>query len=251
MKTSICFFDLETTGLNQTKDRIIEMYILKINPDSTEEEFYSRFNPVGVPITEEATKVHGISLEDLVNEPEFRDRAGEILDFIEGSDLGGYNILSFDLPILFEEFNRANLIFNYRKHQIFDSYRMWQHFEPRTLTGASKRFLKEDLQGAHRAKNDVVATAKIFFQQLKEWNIEDLEDISKSTSDLDRRIDLTGKFVKTESGEVVISFGKHANKTIQQVAKEDLEYFRWMFEKAEMPSDTKIIARKIYAKFGS
>jgi DNA polymerase-3 subunit epsilon len=248
MKKPIVFFDLETTGLSQTKDRIVELFMLKRLPNGQSEEYYSRFNPFPVEISEMASGVHGITMEDVSSEPQFSNKADEILAFIEGCDLGGYNIISFDLPLLFEEFIRAGKMFDYRKHRIFDSYRMWTQYEPRTLTGATKRFLGRDLKDAHRAKADVEATAEIFDKQLTEWSIDDLDELHRSTTELDRKVDLSGKFAKNESGEIVLTFGKHSNKTVQQIYVEDSEYFRWMYEKAEMPSDTKMIARRIYTK---
>lgn len=244
----IAFFDIESTGLNTIKDRIVELYIARKNPDGTIDEFYSRFNPYPVEISESAANVHGITMEDVANEPTFKDKAEEILSFIEGSDLGGYNIMSFDIPMLFEEFIRAGKMFDYRKHRILDSYRMWTQYEPRTLTGATRRFLGRELTDAHRAKGDVQATLEIFFKQCEEWSIDDLDLVSKTTTEIDKKMDLSGKFIKNENGDVVLSFGKHANKTVQQIYTEDAEYFRWMYEKAEMPTDTKMIARRIYVK---
>ena len=241
-------FDLETTGLSQTKDRIVELYMLKENPDGTEEEFYSRFNPYPVTISEEASEVHGITAEDLKDEPLFSDKADEILEFINGSDISGYNIIYFDIPLLFEEFHRVGKIFNYRNHKILDSYRIWMHYEPRTLTGATKRFLGNELEGAHRAKNDVIASKQILHKQMEEWqNDLSIEEVSDETTQLDKKIDLSGKFIRNDDNEITLSFGKHAKKTIAQIGKEDPDYFRWMYEKAEMPTDTKMIARKIYS----
>lgn len=149
MKKPIVFFDLETTGLSQTKDRIVEMYMRKKDDNGEIHEFYSRFNPFPVEISEMASSVHGITAEDVANEPRFEEKSQEILDFIKDCDLGGYNILNFDLPLLFEEFIPAGKMLDYRKHRIFDAYRMWTHYEPRTLTGATKRFLDRDLKDAH------------------------------------------------------------------------------------------------------
>lgn len=244
----IVFFDLETTGLDQIKDRIIEIYMKKKFPDGSEEEFYSKFNPYPVQVSESSHSVHGITNEELMNESKFEEKSQEILDFIKDCDLGGYNILNFDLPMLFEEFIRAGKMFDYRKHRILDSYRMWAYYEPRSLSGATKRFLNRKLIDAHRAKSDVDATSEIFEKQLIEWDIDDLDQIHKLTTDLDKRLDLSGKFKKNDAGEVVITFGKHINKTVQQIFAEDSEYLRWIYEKAEMPSDTKMIARRIYSK---
>lgn len=259
LKKPICFLDLETTGLNKTEDRIIEIYILKKNPDFTEEEFHSRFNPVGASISPLAEEAHGISMEDLKDEPEFKDKFEEILEFIGDSDIGGYVVLGFDIPVLFEELLRVGHLFDYRKHRIFDSYLIWNHYEPRngvydtprTLEGAYKRFLGTAFEGEHKAKNDVKATSEIFFNQLDEWNIEDLNELFNTTTFLHKRLDLQGKFVKNEEGEIVISFGKYANKTIHYISEKDPEYYRWIFEKTDMLSDAKLIARKIYEKFGN
>lgn len=246
-KKPIVFFDIETTGLSQSKDRIIELYMLKENSDGSEEEFYSRFNPHPVKVSEGAEKVHGISDEDLSNEPKFEDKADEILKFVEGSDLCGYNILYFDIPILFEEFIRCEKFFNYRNHRIIDLYRIWSYYEPRTLTGAAKRFLNEGIENAHRAKNDVIASKKIFHAQSDIWfGEEDLTEMTNKTTELDKKIDLSGKFAKNENGDVIITFGKHLNKTIQQINSEDPDYFKWIYEKSEMPTDTKLIARRIF-----
>jgi len=249
MEKPIVFFDLETTGLSQTNDRIIEIYMLRENLDGTEDEFYSRFNPQPIEISEAASKVHGMTMEDLKDEPKFSDKADEILKFMEGCDIGGYNIMYFDVPMLFEEFHRSGKLFNYRNYRILDSYRIWTYYEPRTLTGAAKRFLGEGIENAHRAKNDVIATRGIFHKQMEEWLGETpIGEMVNLTTDLDKKIDLAGKFAKNESGDIILTFGKHANKTVQQIFSTDGEYFRWMYEKAEMPTDTKMIARRIYAK---
>ena len=244
-------FDLETTGLSTTKDRIVELYMLKENPDGTEEEFYSRFNPYPVEVSESASNVHGMTNEELQNEPKFEDRAEEILEFLEGSDIAGYNILYFDVPMLFEEFHRAGKMFNYRNYRIFDSYRIWTYFEPRTLTGASKRFLGKGIENAHRAKNDVMATRDILHKQMEEWLDMPINEMINATTELDKKVDLSGKFAKNEEGDITLTFGKHSGKSIQKIYAEDPEYFRWMYEKAEMPTDTKMIARRVYAKLSS
>jgi DNA polymerase-3 subunit epsilon len=186
--------------------------------------------------------------EELQNEPKFEDRAEEILKFLEGSDIAGYNILYFDVPMLFEEFHRAGKMFNYRNYRIFDSYRIWTYFEPRTLTGASKRFLGKGIENAHRAKNDVMATRDILHKQMEEWLDMPIEEMVNATTELDKKIDLSGKFAKNEAGDITLTFGKHSGKSVQKIYSEDPEYFRWMYEKAEMPTDTKMIARRIYSK---
>jgi DNA polymerase-3 subunit epsilon len=250
LEKSIVFFDLETTGLSQTNDRIVEMYMVKKNPDGTEEEFYSKFNPYPVEVSAEAEKVHGMSSADLLGEPLFSERADEIIQFIDGCDIGGYNIASFDIPMLFEEIVRAGKMHDFRKHRIIDTYLIWTAFETRTLTSACKRFLGESHEHAHEAKADVIATARIFEEQMKIYQsqYEDLNDVVERTVPMKGKLDMAGKFSQADDGKITLTFGKHKSKTVQQIFTEDPEYFRWMFEKAEMPTDTRLIARKIYAK---
>jgi DNA polymerase-3 subunit epsilon len=246
----IVFFDIETTGLVQTHDRIVEIYMLRKNVDGTEDEFYSRFNPHPVEVSTEAERVHGISSNDLLGEPLFGERVEDILKFIDGCDLGGYNIAKFDVPILLEEIVRTGRLYDFRKHRIIDCYSIWSTFEPRTLTGACKRFLNEDLEHAHQAKADVVAASRIFENQMEIYQsqYEDLSDLIERTNPSKGRLDMAGKFAQTDDNRIILSFGKHKNKTVQQVFTEDSEYLRWMFEKAEMAADTRVFARRIYAK---
>jgi DNA polymerase-3 subunit epsilon len=248
-KSSVVFFDIESTGLNQQTDRIIELYMRKINPDGTQEEFYSKFNPYPVEVSEEAAKVHGLTSNDLLGEPLFSERVDEIISFIEGSALGGYNIIHFDIPMLFEELYRAGKIYDFKKHQIIDVYKIWTLSEPRTLSGAVSRFLNKSHDNAHKAKDDVLATAEIFEKQLEIYShlYESIESmIDLTNEDLKKNLDFSGKFQRSDD-EIIVSFGKHKGKSIQTVLKEDAEYFRWIFEKSEMPTDTRLIARKIYA----
>ena len=250
-KKPIVFFDLETTGINQQSDRIVEMFALRVNPDGSQDEFYSRFNPYPVEVGAEAEKVHGISSNDLLGEPLFSEKADEVIAFFEGCDIGGYNILHFDIPMLFEELYRSNRIHDFKKHQIIDVFKIWTVSEPRTLTGAVKRFLGESHDHAHEAKADVFATARIYDQQKEIYQhmYESIDAmIEASNPEMRANLDFSGKFQTTEDGSVIVTFGKHKNKTIQTVYKEDPEYFRWIFEKSEMPTDTRIIARKIYAR---
>lgn len=247
LKKSIVFFDIETTGLDKKEDRIIEIYLLKKNPDGTEEEFYSRFNPYPVLISQGAYVVHGISSKDLENEPSFSEKAKEIIDFIGDSDLAGYNILFFDMPMLFEEMFRCKVLFDWKKYRILDSYRIWTHYEPRTLGGAVKKFLGKEILNAHQAKADVQATADIFFKQMDMWfSVEDLESVSEVTSDLSNRVDLSGKLKKNSEGEVIITFGKHNNKTISKIFIEDPSYLQWFISNSDFPSDSRFEVRKIY-----
>lgn len=251
MKNSIVFFDLETTGLSQKNDRIVEIYMLKQNPNGTEEEFYSRFNPHPVWISPEAEAVHGISNEDLQNEQPFHTKAEEILNFIKDCDLGGYNILGFDIPMLFEEIYRATgKAYDFKKHRVFDSYKIWMKSESRTLTGAVQRYLGKTHDHAHSAKGDVKVTADILKKQIAEYEsqYESIDIMADQTSELIGKLDFSGKFAKNELDQIVITFGKHKDKPVQQVYMEDTGYLKWMAEIADFPTDTKLIAKGIYEK---
>jgi DNA polymerase-3 subunit epsilon len=251
LQKPISFFDCETTGLSTTKDRIVEICIIKYNPDGTTDKFYSLVNPT-INISEEVSAVHGITNEDVKDSPTFADIADSILEFLGDSDLGGYNILHYDIPLIFEEFLRAKKLFDYRKRRILDSYRIWTQYETRNLKGAVNRFLGIDLQNAHSAEADVTATAGIFFKQMEMWFDEtEFDHLHNETTGLDKKLDLSGKFAKNEAGEVTLTFGKHSGKTVQAIFAEDQEYLRWIYEKAEMPSDTKMIAQRIYSKLSS
>lgn len=250
MKKPIVFLDLETTGLNQKTDRIIEIYMLKENPDGTSEEFYSRLDPYPVEISPEAESVHGISTVDLINEPKFEELASQIVSFFSGCDIGGYNILSFDIPMLFEELYRAGIVYDFKKNSIYDSYKIWVASESRTLSGAVKRYLGESHEHAHSAKADVEMTSRILKKQIEEYRslYENEEIMAKITSGLENKIDISGKFGKNSEGQVIITFGKYKDKRVQQVYAEDPGYLQWMFEKADFPTETKLIAKSLYGK---
>lgn len=258
IENPIVFFDIETTGLSQTNDRIVEIYMLKKNPDGTEEEFYSRFNPYPVQVSKEAEDLHGLSNEDLMSEPGFKEKSRDILAFIEGCDIGGYNILGFDLPFLTEEFIRCGIDYSFaRPHtkgiRIFDVYKIWTESEPRNLIGASKRFLKEDLVNAHQAKADVIATARVFEKQLEEFGnmYEDVNDLAELTSKLKNKLDLSGKFIINENHQICLSFGKYKDKTVQEIFRDDSGYFLWMAEKSDMSNEVKKLAKSIYEKLSA
>jgi DNA polymerase-3 subunit epsilon len=249
----IVFFDLETTGLNQKTDRIVEICMIKENPDGTSEELYSRFNPFPVEVSPEAEMVHGMSNADLMNEPEFSEKAQDILDFIEGCDIGGYNILYFDIPMLFEELYRCGKPHDFKKHTIYDSYKIWTVSESRTLTGAVKRYLGEDHKHAHSAKGDVEVTARILKKQIQEYRDQyaSAQEMALVSSEMGKKVDFAGKFGRNDDNQVVITFGKHKDKPVQQVYMEDPGYIQWMYEKADFPTETKLIARNIHAKLES
>ena len=245
----IVFFDLETTGLNTQQDRIVEICMIKVHPDGEREELYSRVNPT-IPVPERAAEIHGLDDVMLSMEPTFAEIAPKVKSFIEGCDLGGYNIVKFDIPLLSEELSRAGINHSFRQHKVFDSYLIWVKCESRDLTGAVKRFLGEDMVDAHRAKADVEATGKILMKQLKEFGdaFESASELADETSGLKDKLDFAGKFVKNDNNQIVITFGKHKDKPVQQINTEDNGYLKWMFEVADFPTETKLLAKQIYEK---
>lgn len=246
----IVFFDLETTGLNISEDRIIEFCAVKIDGDTTEKLYY-RLNSVGVPIAPEATEKHGINESDLVGAPSFADVAIEILEFLGDCDLGGYNILGFDLPLLTEEFYRAGIPFNHRKHRILDGYAILKHYEPSTLESVYKKYTGKTLENAHTAEADVLATIEVLKSQLSLYDIpETIDELEQITAHRSEIVDLAGKY-KLKNGEITVNFGKHFGKNVKEVYKSDPGYFEWLQGASGFTSETKIITGKILTKLKS
>ena len=168
LKNPIVFFDIESTGLNVATDRIVEISIVKINPDGSEEIKTRRINPT-IPISPEAQKVHGISDEDVKNEPTFAQIAKSLAKWMEGCDIAGYNSMKFDIPLLSEEFLRADVDFDFRKRKLVDVQNIFHKMEQRTLTAAYKFYCQKDLENAHSAEADTLATYEILKAQLDKY----------------------------------------------------------------------------------
>jgi len=240
----ICFFDLETTGLTINEDKIIEIYIKKINTDRTTEEFYSKINPEGKEIRLEAFGKHGIKLEDLENEPTFKEIATDVLDFISGCDLGGYNIVEFDIPLLMTEFDRVGINYNFRKVKIFDSKIIYWKMEPRTLEGAYYSFTGKQMENAHQASSDVNATIEIFEKQLEKYQLEPTPETIHNISIDSNFIDFSRKFEYDENRNIIITFGKYKGETVTDIYEYDPNYFNWILN-SDFSLDTKKIVKKI------
>jgi len=235
----LVFFDLETTGINITTDRIVEIFALKYYQDGKTEEFYSRYNP-GIPIPADASAVHGIYDSDVAFEPYLKDVATHIVNFFEGCDIGGYNIIRFDVPLLAEELIRAGVQNPLNNVKFIDPMVIFHKKVSRSLSGALKYYRNEDLKDAHTAKADVLASIKVLESQLKVH-----EDLPKNSAALHQYvmngreiIDFGGFFTKNNSGEVVFNFGKNKGKSL----KSEPNYLKWMI-KNDFPEHTKIIAK--------
>ena len=248
LKKPLACLDIETTGLNTQVDKIIEIFILKLNIDGTLEEFYSRFNPWPTPIGEGAFGKHGISQEDLQNEPIFKDKIPEIQEFLENCDIVGYNIIKFDIPMIIDEFIRNGVVFNHRGRKIYDAYKIWTHFEKRTLSDAVVRFLDQKIKDYHTAKSDVEHTLNVFQKQVDLFGDQDL-DAFDELSNFSKTIDFNGMFVLNDSFEIMFGQGKHQGKLVKDIVKTEKSYMDWIIEKSQMPNETKLIAKKLKIKF--
>jgi DNA polymerase-3 subunit epsilon len=255
MNKNIVWFDLETTGISTTSDRIIEICMIKTDFNGNEIETYNQLvNPGNVEMRAEAEEKHGISLEMLKDKPTFEMIASEINDFIGDSDLGGYNALYFDVPFLCEEFMRCGIAFNHRSRAVMDPFLIYSNYEKRDLTNTYKKYTGKDLEGAHRAEADVRATMEIFQVQRELYSMpQTAEEIDKevNTRRADQ-VDLGSKLKFAEVDEkrtIVFNFGKHKGKPFKEVFENDFNYLTWIIEKGEFSKELKIILTKLIVKF--
>ncbi|HLV24114.1 MAG TPA: 3'-5' exonuclease [Moheibacter sp.] len=240
----ICFFDLETTGINVGKDRIVEISILKVFPNGNKESKTLRVNP-GIPISREATSVHGISNEDVANEPNFREIAPQIWEMLKDSDIAGYNSNRFDVPLLAEEFLRNDFDFDLDKHRLVDVQVIFFKKEPRDLSSALKFYCDKTLENAHSAAADVEATYEIFKAQVERY--DDLENDIKFLSEYSSQrqcADLAGMIGINDQGKEVFNFGKYKGQVVTEVLEKDQGYFGWI-QNADFPLYTKKVLTKI------
>jgi DNA polymerase-3 subunit epsilon len=244
LKKSIAFFDLETTGIDVSKDRIVEISILKVNPNQSTETKTMRINPE-MPIPREATKIHGITDEDIKNAPTFKQEAKNIAKFFEACDLAGYNSNKFDIPLLMEEFLRADVDFSLKNRNFVDVQVIYHKKEQRTLSAAYKFYCNKELSDAHSAEADITATYEVLKAQLDKYPDlkNDVESLSKFSYHK-KSADLAGRIVYNKEGKEVFNFGKHAGKTVEEVLEKEPGYFAWMLN-ADFPLYTKKILTEI------
>ena len=250
LKNSLIFFDLEATGINPATDRIVEISMLKLEPNGERAVKTMKINPT-VPIPVETSLIHGIYDEDIKEAPLFREEAKNIANFIGGSDLAGYNMLKFDVPMIVEEFLRAGIDFDVSKRKLIDAQRIFYLMEPRTLKAAYKYYCGKKLDNAHSAEADTIATYEVLLAQVERYegvaiegkdgeeyvpvknDIDALHDISASNM-----IDLAGRMVYNAQGVPVFNFGKHRNKPVLEVLKKEPGYYDWIM-KNDFPLNTK------------
>jgi DNA polymerase III subunit epsilon len=244
LKKPIAFLDLETTGINVTSDRIVEFSVLRISLNGKEEWLTSRVNPE-MPIPPKSTAIHGIKDEDVANCPTFREIAKNLANFLEGCDLAGYNAIKFDIPVLAEEFLRANIDFSFRKRRYVDVQVIFHKKEQRTLAAAYLFYCKKELEGAHGSKADTSATLEVLKCQLDRYR--DLEnDIEKLAeySSFNNNVDFAGRIILDEKGVEIFNFGKHKGKAVEFVFQEEPAYYSWMMN-GEFPLYTKKVLTEI------
>ena len=233
----IAFIDLETTGVNISNDRIVEIAIVKILPDGTRQVKRKLINPQ-IPIPAGASDVHGITDEMVKDAPSFKQVANEIKQFIENCDLGGYNSNRFDIPMLIEEFLRAGVSFSADGRKLVDVQKVFHMMEQRTLGAAYKFYCNKTLEDAHSAEADATATWEVLEAQIERYPQigNTVESIVKFTGE-DDIVDFARRFVK-ENGVEVFNFGKHKGKPVVQVLKEEPQYYDWMM-KGDFAMNTK------------
>lgn len=246
----LVIFDLETTGIIPSRDRIVELYMIKIQVDGTQEHLHHFFNP-GVPIPKEASDIHGITDEQVADKPYFKDKAHEINQFLNQCDFGGFNSNKFDFPLLVEEFYRAGVEIDISKRKFVDAQKIFHAMEPRNLAAAYQFYCGKSLENAHSAKADTVATWEIIQAQIEKYeNIEGNMDFLHKFSGQENLVDLAGRLIYNPDGKIVFNFGKHRGKPVEEVFKSDHGYYDWMMQ-GDFPTQTKKILTGIkLAAFG-
>lgn len=244
LKNPLVFFDLETTGINIVKDRIVEISYLKVHPNGKEESKTRRINPE-MPIPAESTAIHGISDEDVKDSPTFKEIAKSLAAQIEGCDLAGYNSNRFDIPLLAEEFLRAEVDVDLNKRKFVDVQTIFHKMEQRTLAAAYKFYCDKTLDNAHSAEADTRATYEVLMGQLDRYS--DLENdvnfLSKFSS-FTNNVDFAGRMIYNDKGEEVINFGKYKGRLVQEVLDTDPGYYGWIMN-GDFPLNTKRVLTEI------
>ena len=242
----LVFFDVETTGLNVIRDRILQIALIKYPKNNAEpQELTMLINP-GVPISEESMAIHGFTPKDLANKPTFGQVSKQLFDFIGNADLAGYNAARFDIPMLMEEFDRVGLEFDINNRRIIDVQRIFYKMEPRTLKAALRFYCQKELTDAHDALADVRATIDVFKGQLQFYEGKNLVDehaneiiepikndmqvLHDFTNDL-KTVDATQKLKYDINGNIVFNFGKYVNQVVIDVLLKDKQYYHWILDK--------------------
>lgn len=248
LEKPIIFFDLETTGVKVAKDRIVEISILKVFPNGKKESKTWLINPT-IPIPIETTQIHGISDKEVKNQPTFKDIAKEILNLLHDCDLAGYNSNKFDIPLLAEEFLRAEIDFDMKGRKAIDVQNIFHELEKRTLKAAYKFYCNKDLIDAHSAKADTIATYDILLAQLEKYDElqNDISFLSTFSQRGKKFVDIAGFIQYNNEGKEIISFGKYKNVTLEKIWRDNPGYFSWI-NQADFPRYTKNVIKNFVTK---
>lgn len=244
LKNPIIFFDLETTGINVASDRIVEISYLKVELNGNETTKTLRVNP-GMPIPAKVTEIHGISDDDVKNSPTFNEVGKSVARDFEGCDLAGYNSNKFDIPLLAEEFLRAGIDIDLKRRKFIDVQIIFMKMEQRTLSAACKFFLGKELDNAHSAEADTLATYEVLQAQLDRYpNLENDMGMLAEFSAHNRNVDFAGRIVYNDEDVEVFNFGKHKGKPVTEILAKDPGYYGWMMN-GDFPLYTKKVLTSI------
>lgn len=245
LKNPIIFFDLETTGTDTVRDRIVEISYLKVYPNGKEESKTKRLNPE-MPIPAGASAIHGIYDEDVKDCPTFKQIAKSLATQMEGCDLAGFNSSRFDIPLLAEEFLRAGIDIDFSKRKMIDVQIIFHKKEQRTLEAAYRFYCDKTLENAHSAEADTRATYEVLKAQLDRYPdlVNDMAALSEEFSFFNNNVDLAGRIILDENGVEVFNFGKHKGKSVVEVLKKEPSFYAWMMD-ADFPLNTKQVLTKI------
>lgn len=250
LRNPLCVFDIETTGTSITKDRILEIAVIKLLPGGEVQRKSNVLNPT-IPIPAESTRFHGLTDEDVKDKPFFKDVAKEYARFLEGADIAGFSVMKLDIPILVEEFLRCGIDFDYSRKKIVDAQKIFHLMEKRTLKAAYRFYVQKELEDSHSAEADAEATLEVLMSQVERYDgmdvtdatdkkigeiRNDVESLSKITT-MDM-VDLAGRMIRNDKGQEIFNFGKHKNKPVLQVFRDEPAYYEWMMN-GDFPMDTK------------
>lgn len=246
LKRPLIFLDIEATGTDTTRDRIVEIALIKIpTGDGRREEKIIRVNP-GIKISAEVIAIHGISNADVAGAPAFREVAPALLDFMDGCDFGGFGITRFDIPILTEEFKRCSLQFPREDACILDGLTIFHRKEPRDLTAAYQFYCQKALIGAHGARADALASLEVLFGQLTRYPDlpKDVQGLHEFCNKQDERfVDSRGKFL-WKDGEAALNFGKYKGELLRKLVKDQRDYLEWIINEGKFSQDVVDICWK-------
>lgn len=247
----IAFFDLETTGVNVSTDRIVEISIVRVSPPDEKVEVKTfRVNP-GMSIPDQSSAIHGIYDKDVADKPPFAEIAQQVAQFMKDCDLGGFNSIRFDIPLLIEEFFRAGIEFDISKRKLIDSQRIFHLMEPRTLGAAYKFYCNKELENAHSAEADTLATYHILKAQIARYADKQVKDAEGKIStpikndmqvlhdfSVGNMVDLAGRMIMSDKGDELFNFGKYKGLKVKDTLLKDPMYYDWIM-KGDFPQDTK------------